>query len=395
MALWKPWTRPWRRRPRPAPAFALAFALAAALPAVACSTAPASSGANAVGSTGHAAAPVIASAQARQVFDRYVAAAAEEAAAPSTSPLLSLVTGAERSVLSAALASHAVGADDASASAAGAYRSSLSVTPGFASYTYGSATFYRPEAAGFPRFFVASATRTLRGTKSTDGTATEVGGARVPVDGTALLLFEQWGAGAPWLLADTSTLAAGEEVPKLATDGAGLAETVTPTASTLLAQPDHVGPLQAAVVDDGPASAATKAVADGPLTTGMYQGAVSHAGGMTAPRGDVYQWELDGANYPVFALRTAAGGALVFYTMTLTTTVAVPDVVNKGNPVHSGLPIQVPVELLMLLPTGRRAPLVQLESEQTLSFAAVDPSPGTGKIHVVALGGGPTGASAS
>ena len=31
------------------------------------------------------------------------------------------------------------------------------------------------------------------------------------------------------------------------------------------------------VVDDGPASAAAKAVADGPLTTGMYQGAVDRA----------------------------------------------------------------------------------------------------------------------
>jgi hypothetical protein len=359
VALWKPWTRPWWRRPRPAPAFALAFALAAALSAVACTTAPASSGTNAAGSTGHVASPVIASAQARQVFDRYVAAAAEEAATPTASSVLSLVTGAERAVVSAALASHAVGSDGASTSAAGAYRSSLSVTPGFASYTYGSPTFYRPEAAGFPRFFVASATRTLRGTKSTDAAATEVGGARIPVDGTALMLFEQSGAGAPWLLADTSTLAADEPLPKLATDGAGFAEPVTPTATAVLAQPDHVGPLQAAVVDDGPASAATKAVADGQLTTDMYQGAVNHAGGLTAPRGDVYQWELDGANYPVFALRTAAGGALVFYAMTLTTTVAVPDVVNKGNPVHSGLPIKVPVDLLMLLPTGQRAPLVR------------------------------------
>jgi hypothetical protein len=65
----------------------------------------------------------------------------------------------------------------------------------------------------------------------------------------------------------------------------------------------------------------------------------------------------------------------VFYAMTLTTTVAVPDLINKGNPIRSGPPIQVPADLRMLLPAGKRPPLVQLESEQTLSFAAIDPSP--------------------
>ncbi|HET6190852.1 MAG TPA: hypothetical protein VFE59_28100, partial [Trebonia sp.] len=96
-----------------------------------------------------------------------------------------------------------------------------------------------------------------------------------------------------------------------------------------------------------------------------------------------------------FALRTAAGGALVFYAMTLTTTVAVPDVINKADPVHSGPPIQVPLAVQMLLPPGQHSPLVQLQSQQTLSFAAVDPAPGNAKIQVIAIGGGLTGASAS
>jgi len=127
----------------------------------------------------------------------------------------------------------------------------------------------------------------------------------------------------------------------------------------------------------------------------MYQGALSHAGGLTAPHGDVYQWELDGSSLPQFALRTAAGGALVFYAMTLTTTVAVPDVINKADPVRSGPPIQVPVGVQMLLPPGRPAPLVELSSSQTLSFAAVDPAAGNAKIQVIAVGGGLTSASAS
>jgi hypothetical protein len=49
----------------------------------------------------------------------------------------------------------------------------------------------------------------------------------------------------------------------------------------------------------------------------------------------------------------------------------------------------------MLLPPGRPAPLVELSSSQTLSFAAVDPAAGNAKIQVIAVGGGLTSASAS
>ena len=380
------------RRPTAVPAFALATALASVLAAAACTSAPASSGPSTAGARGTAS-PGITAAEARQVFGRYAATAATAVSPASASSLLSLVTGVERAVLTATRASHAVVVNGTSPNASGAYGSSLSVKPAVAVYTYGSPTFYRPAAAGYPRFFVASAKRTLRGA---DGATTGPGGAPAPPDGLALMLFEQASAGAPWLLGSISQLPAGVTAPKLATDGAGYVPTVPLSDASLLAQPGDTGPLQAGVVDEGPASAATRVMADGPLTTGMYQSAVDHAGGLTAPPGDVYQWELDGSSLPQFALRTAAGGALVFYAMSLTTTVAVPDVINKADPVHSGPPIQVPADVQMLLPAGRPAPLVQLSAYLTLSFAAVDPAAaGSAKIQVIAVGGGLTGASAS
>jgi hypothetical protein len=385
----KPWARPRRRPLSSIPAFALAAALATVVPAAACTSAPAVSGSGTAGARGSAT-PAVTAAQARQVFDRYVATAAKSVSPASASPVLSLVTGVERAVLTATLASHSVVLNDTSSN--GAYSSSLSVKPDVSVYTYGAPTFYLPAATGYPRFFVTSVTRTLRGN---NGAATGAGGAQVPPDGPALMLFEQAGAGAPWLLASISQLPSGMTAPKLATDSAGYVPTVPLSDASLVAQPDDAGPLQAAVVDDGPASAATRAVADGPLTTGIYQGAAGHDGGLTPPHGDVYQWELDGSSLPQFALRTAAGGALVFYAMTLTTTVAVPDVINKADPVHSGPPIQVPPAVRMLLPPGRPAPLVQLSSYLTLSFAAIDPAPGNAKIQVIAMGGGLTGASAS
>jgi len=390
----KPWARPRRRRLSSAPAFALAAALATVLPVAACTSAGPGTSATAGAGTGAAgtASPAITAAQARQVFDRYVATAAKAVSPRLASPLLSLVTGVEQAVLTATRASHGVVMNGSPSNAQGAYSSSLSVQPDVAVYTYGAPAFYLPAAAGYPRFFVASVNRALRGT---DSPATGAGGAQVPPDGPALMLFEQAGARAPWLLASISQLPSGVTLPKLATGSAGYVPTVPLSDASLVAQPVDAGPLQAGVVDDGQASAATRAVADGPLTTGMYQGAVDHAGGLRAPRGDVYQWELDGSSLPQFALRTAAGGALVFYAMSLNTTVAVPDVINKANPVHSGLPIQVPVEVQMLLPVGRPAPLVQLSASQTLSFAAVDPASGNAKIQVIAIGGGLTSASAS
>src|SRR6185437_999487 len=287
------------------------------------------------------------------------------------------------------------------AGAGGAYSSSLSVQPGLGRYAYGPPAYYLPQAGGYPRFFVASVTRTLLGVKPADGATHSIGtgsigGTRVPAGGPVLMLFDQARANAPWLLASVAQLPPGVTPPKLATDGTGHVPTVPLPDASLVAQPGDVGPLQAAVVDNGPASAASKVVAAGPLTTGLYQAARDHAGGLVAPRGDVYQWELDGTSFPEFALRTAAGGALVFYAMSLDTTVAVPDVINKGNPVRSGPPIPVPADVRALLPAGQAAPLVQLQSQQTLSFAAVDPAPGgSAKVQVIAEGGGLTGATAA
>jgi hypothetical protein len=383
-------------------ALGLAAALAAALTAAGCTHAPAQSTggvASAPSATasadaaGHPAGPAITAAQARQVFDTYVATTARAARTNDASLALSLLTGTPHAVAAAALGRHPVTV--AGTSSGSAYSSSLTVTVGQARYSYGPPTFYLPEQAGYPHFFVADVTQTLADVPA-DGRATiTAGGVRIPADGPALLLFEQSAASGPWLLASDSRLPPGASPPRLARNSAGAIPVVQPSAAAFLAPPDDVGALQAAVVDDGPSSADTKAVADGPLTTGMYQGALDHVDGMRAPRGDVYQWDLAGSTLPEFALQTAAGGALVFYAMTLNTTVAVPDYVNKADPVHSGPAIAEPADVQSLLPKGQPAPLIDLQSQQTLSFVAVDPDPSTAKVQVIAMGGGLTSASAS
>jgi hypothetical protein len=258
--------------------------------------------------------------------------------------------------------------------------------------------FYLPEQAGYPKFFVAYSTRSAARTSTAGGRVAEVGGVRVPQDGPVLMLFTQDSADASWKLASVSSLPAGTTMPALARDASSNVPQVSLSAPGLLIPPRDAGALQAAVVDEGPANAASGDVAAGPLTTGMYRGALGPPRplGLTVPAGDVYQWTLQGSTLPAFALRTADGGALVFYAMTLNTTVAVPDVISKADPIRPGPPIQVPVGVLALLPSGvPAAPREQLTAQQTLSFAAVDPPAGNGKLQVVAIGGGLTSASAS
>jgi hypothetical protein len=296
------------------------------------------------------------------------------------------------------------------------------VKPPFPRYSYGTPAFFLPEAApaGDPQYFVVSADRApvaATGPAATGATAAPGGvpspdlaaGVALPAQGHVLMLFEQPAKGATWRLASTSQLAPGQSVPKLATDSHGyaLTESMSAPDASQLVRPALAGPLQAAVVDDGPASAASRVVASGPLTTGMYEMARTSARGVSAPPGDAYQWMLEGSNYAHLALRTADGGALVLYAMYLNTLVQTPSVIAQADPLAPGPPIAIPDYLKALMPGAQGPARSRLLAKDVLSFAAVDPpapkrgaqeaaSPGTpaAKIQVIAIGGGVRYASA-
>lgn len=368
----------------------------AALAAVGCASATAGTSGNAAAKPARDAA-AITTAQARQAFNGYVATTAKALRTGDGRLALSVVTDAQQSLISAGLKMHGTHIFTSGSIAASAYSSTLTITlPSATPYTYGTPTFYLPEPAGYPRFFVADVTRSVKGLKPALGAVTSIGGARVPVDGPALMLFEQATAAGPWKLASVSQFPAGMTLPRLATDANGHIAQVPLTSTGLLAQPYATGPLQAAVVDDGAASAAAKAVATGPLTTTLYQSARDRSGtGLQVPGGDMYRWDMEGTPYPAFALRTADGGALVLYAMYLNSTVAVPSYLNKGNPVDPGAPIEVPLAVASLLPAGQPAPRVALEAQDLFSFAAIDPPAAPSKVQVIAIGGGLNYAAAS
>ena len=225
---------------------------------------------------------------------------------------------------------------------------------------------------------------------------TSVGGARVPADGPVLMVFEQSAAAGPWQLASVAQFPSGTTLPSLATDKNGYVPQVPLTSTDLLAQPYATGPLQAAVVDDGPASAAAKAVAAGPLTTGLYQAARDRAdndlevparrrlpvvdGGHAVPRVRAPHGRRRRPR-PVRDVPELHGRR--------------PRLLRRRQPDPARRPIKVPQDLLPLLPSGQPSPRVKLAAQTLFSFAAIDPPATSSKITVLAIGGGLNYATAS
>lgn len=312
-------------------------------------------------------------AQARQVFDSYVSGTASALASDDKQRALALTTGVASGTVTDQFATTA--------------RTRVKPT----SYRYGTPVFYRPALHSYPQWFVASVPRTASAAPSPADSA----GVSLSRSGRALMVFAKESADGPWRLASSAQLAPGQSLPALATSGNGDAESVALDDTTTLAEPQVVGPLQAAVVDDGPASAAMRAVAAGPLTTGIYAHSSNPAPRYAAPHGDVRQWALEGSNYGTFALRTADGGALVFYAMYLNTIVETPTVAQKASPLVPGPPIAIPPQFAPLLPANTQPPTFSLETQFALAFAAVDPPTAAAgaKLSVIAIGGGPNWAN--
>jgi hypothetical protein len=235
-------------------------------------------------------------------------------------------------------------------------------------YRYGQPVFYVPALTTWSEWFMVAVQRTAET------------GAGAGATASTLMLFEKRGPGLPWTVDGSVVL--DQPLPAIALAKDGYATALSTIDSDLLLPPDVVGATQAAVVDQGPASASASVVADGPLTQGWYQ-AQSAQGRSAAARGLSYQWLLEGTDYALFSLQTADGGALMMYGMYLNTTTEHP-----GN--APGAPIPVPAGFTLLTGPGEVG-YHQVDANWTYEFAAVDPSSaGHAKLQVIAADGGPT-----
>jgi hypothetical protein len=256
-------------------------------------------------------------------------------------------------------------------------------------YKYGTPTFIVPSLSTSPQIFLVSVERTASAGRT-------LAGVNLPAKAQVLLLFSRTGAATPWQLDATTQLPAGQALPKLATASGGYAQLATlDDATSYLARPDMVGPLQAGVVDDGPSSASSQAVASGPLTTGLYDWEEHPPAAYIQPRGDLRQWSLEGSEYDRFALRTANGGALVFYAMSLDSTTTTPADQAQDVPVPTGPPITIPPGFQPLDTKPGVVATRSMTIQYGMVFAAIDPpaaasSATSSKIQVIGTGGGPS-----
>jgi hypothetical protein len=292
--------------------------------------------------------PAITIAGARAVFQRYLSVSDSAAASGDMATGLSVV------------------ADAAWESAHAEYTALASSGTPVPRYQYGTADFYVPKAENYPHWFVAKAPQ-----RSLNGSGT----------GTVLMVFGQSKKGAMWNLDGSTMLSPGQSIPAIALDADGYATPLPTYDQNLLVPPNAVGATQASVVNQGPGAPSAAVITHGPQTTGLYAQQAA-AVRMIAVQGLEYTWYMEGATFPVYALRTTDGGALVLYGMFVDTTYSHPDALK-------GAAIPVPTDLTPLLPTteiGYHA----VYGNSSYEFAAVDPgaTASHAKLAIIANSGG-------
>ncbi len=197
-----------------------------------------------------------------------------------------------------------------------------------------------------------------------------------------IMLFDHSEQAVPWTLNGIAVL--DQPLPAIARDQAGYAIAVVNNDASLLLRPDVVAATQAAVVDEGPDSAAAAVIASGPQTTGLYA-AQTAVGRADAAAGAHYEWLAGDAGAPQFELRTTDGGALTMYGMDLDTTAEHPNLA-------AGPPIPVPAGFSPLFAKRNEIGYHAVYTDWTYQFAAVDP-PGpriTPRFDVIGSTGDPS-----
>ncbi|MEU8383722.1 hypothetical protein [Streptosporangium sp. NPDC048865] len=176
--------------------------------------------------------------------------------------------------------------------------------------------------------------------------------------------------GADWQVSSTSLLDEGVRPPEVATDAEGYATALGEEDPTLAISPRLMAPLHATSAEEGERGFAAGLIEKGPHTTGF-------ADEITRRRADEKEHDCLGydsifaaSDYPVHALRTADGGALVLYSLIRTTTRTI-----RVTP--CGLDIQVPPEARKL--TKDRFVLKELRTVETQLYVSTVPAKTSGR----------------
>ncbi|MGP3955372.1 hypothetical protein ACTWPT_05200 [Nonomuraea sp. 3N208] len=165
-------------------------------------------------------------------------------------------------------------------------------------YKWGSPTLYVPRFAVDEKapWFSALATRNGRPT---------------------LLTFAK--AADRWRLSSVAQLLPGQQLPEIELDAESFATALAPDDKTVTISPQFMQPVHASVAETGTAGVTAGLLAAGPYTTEVAEQIASLR---DKAKGNGYSYDsiFSADNFPVYALRTKDGGALIQYSLSRTTT---------------------------------------------------------------------------
>ncbi|AQZ66540.1 unnamed protein product [[Actinomadura] parvosata subsp. kistnae] len=122
-----------------------------------------------------------------------------------------------------------------------------------------------------------------------------------------------------WRLSSAAQLVPGQTLPKIKLDADGYASSVPTDDKTITISPQFMGPVHASVAETGKSGVTAGLLAPGPYTTDVAE---QIAGLRLDAKGAELSYDsiFSADNYPVYALRTEGGGALIQYSLTRTST---------------------------------------------------------------------------
>ncbi|GII53352.1 hypothetical protein Pth03_17410 [Planotetraspora thailandica] len=200
---------------------------------------------------------------------------------------------------------------------------------------------------------------------------------------TAVLAFTRPNPKSPWQNSFESLIYPGDKPPDVSLDADGYATALDSRDESIAISPNLMGPLHATVAEDGPRGFASGLIAPGPQTTG-YSADIG-AAKEKAQSDDGMQYQslfAVATTYPVFALRTEGGGALMLYTLIRTSTWSP----SQGLMFAKGRPVTVPAQARWML----KDPFIINERviEETQQYvSAVPPKASTAPAYVIGYDG--------
>jgi hypothetical protein len=171
-------------------------------------------------------------------------------------------------------------------------------------YVWHSPTVLVPRLTTYPYWFAATAERRY---------------GRHGSSRTAVLVLMRESERDRWRIAFSSLLDKGQQPPEVRLDAEGYATALDTRDESVTISPHLMGPLHATIAEEGTGGFAAGLIAGGPHTTGYFS-QIQKTERVAKDRDCMnYDSIFAATTFPVFALRTPSGGAVIMYSLLRTT----------------------------------------------------------------------------